>query len=373
VISDEQVDEILSDYTSRTAQVPANDIPATPPAGRSGGMTLSDAIRMTTVQRRHTRYYDADRFMSFEVYAEICVETREEDHALAVAPPDLLKTSSGHWVEVKGADRVSREDEMLSAIELHGYLRGRLDERRERGELGPGGIALSEKILMELRALKAMQQVGNQTGFRISEEVKTIRASQLSQENLILDTVIRINDTLDQISDESATKIRKEVIEAWEQTHADREKAELLADAAALVGENAWGLADDDTRSDLKAHLILKREGKPEAAVFAALAVCIAFERELKSALRRAGTEPANNLERLLSQAYARQDDDRLLGIAEAAREHDIHRHRNDLAHPGRRDPNVLNAVEQAVLGSDAGLDGHCLLSNVIMAIRPKG
>jgi len=117
-------------------------------------------------------------------------------------------------------------------------------------------------------------------------------------------------------------------------------------------------------------HLILGDEvDRPGADRYSTLALCISFERELAGALRRANVDPPRNLEPLLRVASETAIEP-LKEIGERGLKYTLDRYRNHLAHPGRVSIEEMAALREALLSPKKGLSGHCLLSNVIQALR---
>lgn len=148
--------------------------------------------------------------------------------------------------------------------------------------MGPSGFGPDDRA--KLDRVLAMQITGNQTLFGTAESTQRIEAKLQSFENHLLDTVIKVTETLDVISGRYYERTADELVRKWTAVAGERAERELEASCHALVGETAWAHLAENSRRDLRAYAILKRDWRPEHARLAAMALCVAFERELRLA-----------------------------------------------------------------------------------------
>lgn len=171
------------------------------------------------------------------------------------------------------------EEAFSAFMEINGYLRGWKDAiRSNRSE------TMMQQVLDNQRRQMSMERAHFRATLRTGQATRRIERRLDSFKNLLLDTVNRITETLDVITDRYYERTADELVAKWLAAAGERAEHELEAACHALVGETAWGHLAEDSQRDLRAHAILKRDWRPEHARLAAMALCVAFERELRLA-----------------------------------------------------------------------------------------
>lgn len=290
------------------------------------------------------RIDDAELLCRF--LANVAIRQGDLELALRFFPDDYAEPQFD--TPETGAYFVPLETDREENLVLLGYIRGRLDEKRNRGD------EISFKTLQHLADLR-----------RLTEETNLLVRHQREQGEADSGRLRDIHNDVQEIYvtlPEAITRaFRGSFDEALAEKSWEKAKDELLRRVPAdAINERLsqrhgqlWGALNRETREDLIAVEWGKAAELPGLAPLVALGICRAFERELGARLTRLGETEFAGLGDMLARSGSVPA---LREIASLATEHDVVAIRNGAAHSKPVSPEDLERLYTAILRPNVGL-----------------
>ena len=314
-------------------------------------------------------------------HGRVCIETGRHREAAMVFPPDF-EYALDVWDSGKTESDWPEQHldwGIVNALCVFNYLHAHFSALRT------SGAQVAPEILRQLDEIRATQDrqlsMGRahlelSLGTRERVEHGTRRLGAV--EDLLLDTVIRITETLDVLSDATYAAERDILLAYWTKTQTSRERAETDLLLRELLGAAAVEGLAPETLDDLRAFQILSEPPRLQFARVATMAACCAVEREVRRALVRHGEFESElsgmTMEPLVRRAYLREGT-QLSFLAELARRPiALETFRNKAAHPTRTPFSLedLGFLRVKLFDPMKELGDHSLFS-AFVTCQPKG
>ena len=252
------------------------------------------------------------------------------------------------------------------------YLEGLRDGAAQSGVVRPT-TAKDKELDEKLQFLGKLMMEDRARGVRMERLLE-------AQGDLLLDIPAATAEQLreDFVADRLFATHMDGLRRGWTETAKLEEHERRLAAMKDALGTTAWALLQPDSQAELLAYRTIKETWGREHLSQAAYGLCRAFERELRSALERAGNYSRDELGgmswgQLLGASASRPNDERLKRVATRTDELGLKAIRDAAMHPSEWafTSEKLGRLEDALLRD--GLEKKGLLRHVVTYGRREG